>query len=61
MLSKHLHVLELLVATSFSESILIRYGGYVMLVSPLLCDAAFMWILAMKPRVRVDTDDAEKV
>jgi len=52
----------LLVAASYSESALIRYGGYALLASPLACAFGFAWILAgMKTVARVDSVDTEKV
>jgi hypothetical protein len=60
MLNEYLHAAGLLVAASFSESALIRYGGYILLASPLSCGAAFMWILAVKSETRVEPVDLEK-
>ncbi|KAF9645817.1 hypothetical protein BDM02DRAFT_3119659 [Thelephora ganbajun] len=51
----------LLVAASFSESNLIKYGGYVLVASPLSCAFAFAWILTIKTNVMIDLVDAEKV
>ena len=60
MLNGHSHVVGLLVAASFSQSALIRYGGYIMLASPLPYGAAFLWILAVKTETGVKAVDAEK-
>ena len=60
MLNEYLHAVGLLVAASFSQSALIRYGGYIMLASPLSCGAAFMWILAVKTDTGVRAVDVEK-
>ncbi|KAF9644700.1 hypothetical protein BDM02DRAFT_881171 [Thelephora ganbajun] len=51
----------LLVAASFSESNLIRYGGYVLVGLPLSCAFAFAWILTIKTNVMINPVDAEKV
>jgi len=48
-------------AESDSESSMIKYGGYVVLASPLSCAFAFAWVLAMKNSARLDSVDAEKV
>ena len=48
-------------AASYSESFLIKYGGYAVLASPLPCAFAFVWILTMKNNARLDSIDAEKV
>lgn len=39
-------------AASYSESALIRYGGYALVASPLSCGLAFLWILSIKPTAR---------
>jgi len=51
----------LLVAGSYFESSLIKYGGYAVLASPLSCAFAFAWILTVKNNARFDSIDAEKV
>ena len=57
-----LRVTGLLVAASYSESSLIRYGGYALVASPLSCAAGFVWILSIKTRARRDDiADTEKV
>jgi len=51
----------LLVAASYSESNLIRYGGYSLVASPLSCAFAFVWILSIKASARKeDIVDMEK-
>jgi len=51
----------LLVAASYSESALIRYGGYTLVASPLSCAAAFVWIIALKQSPKDEFDGMEKV
>ena len=55
-------VLGLLVAASYSETSLIRYGGYSLVASPLSCAFAFAWILTIKPSASAGAYfDMEKV
>jgi len=61
MLTRYLYMIGLLVAASYSESPLIRYGGYGVLVTPLSCAFAFAWILTIRNGARLDSVDAEKV
>jgi len=49
----------LLVAASYSESALIRYGGYALVASPLSCGVVFAWMLSVESGVK--KEDVEKV
>ena len=60
MVTERLRVVGLLVAASFSESPLIRYGGYALLASPVSCGLAFIWILSLRNGARDDGVDVEK-
>ena len=60
MVTERLRAVGLLVATSFSESPLIRYGGYALLASPVSCGLAFIWILSLRNGARDDAVDVEK-
>jgi len=44
----------LLVAASYSESSLIRYGGYSLVASPMSCALAFVWIITIKRNEKTD-------
>ena len=54
-------MIGLLVAASYSEARLIKYGGYSLVASPLACAAAFIWILSIKKNARDNFADGEKV
>ena len=61
-LGTYFPVKGLLVAASYSESNLIRYGGYSLVASPVSCAVAFVWILSIKTSAsRDDRIDMEKV
>ena len=60
MVTERSRVVGLLVAASFSESPLIRYGGYALLASPVSCGLAFIWILSLRNGARDDGVGVEK-